>query len=134
MIENTRKALLTHLFLIIPSSDVDTENENPNAESDLNTPFYKSFLFPAQSDNLSIDTMEASGSGFFQISMYFPINKGSGLRDQKADEIMSHFVGKSLVYNDVKVKILTQPSFTRLTNTADRYVGAVRITYSSQKL
>ena len=134
MIENIRKALLTRLFMIIPPSDVDTENENPSAESNLSTPFYKSFLIPAQSDNLSIDTMDANASGFFQVSLYFPINKGSGLRDAKADEIMSHFVGQTLTYGDVKVKILTQPSFTRLTNTADRYIGAVRITYSALKL
>ena len=82
-------------------------------------------------DNLSLDTMEAEGIGIFQVTLLYPVNKGTIPLETKAKAIMNHFVGQSLVEVDTKVKILTQPDFRLLEPENDRFIGAISIAYKS---
>lgn len=130
---NTRMALQTRLLGVVTASEVDWENAKFEAP-DLETPYYKSDLVQGRSDNLAMDTMDAQGGGIYQVTLNYPVNQGTVSIENEAQTIMDYFVGQTLVYNDAKVTILTQPYYTELDSTADRYIGSVSIPYTTIKI
>lgn len=127
---NIRKALQTRLLGVVASSSVEWENSNFTAPA-LNVPYYKANLLRGGSENLAIDTMDSDRVGIFQVTLLFPVDVGTLTLETKADEIIAHFVGQTLVETDVKVKILNQPYFNLLPSTADRFIGAISIPYEA---
>ena len=130
---NERLALQTHLLDVISATVTDWENNDFEVPS-LETPYYKVHLLRGQSDSLAIDTMDGMGQGILQVTLLYPSDKGTIPLETKAVEIMNHFVGKTLTETDTKVKMLKLPYFTMLSPTADRFIGAVSIPYTSTKI
>jgi hypothetical protein len=134
MTKKTRLALQTHLLGVISNPYIQWENDSDFDVPDLDTPYYKVDLMTAQSTNATINDMESIGAGIFQVMVLFPSNKGTTPMDDKVDEIIAHFQGQKLIYGNTKVKILTPPYFTKLDNTADRFIGAISIDYTTNKI
>ena len=130
---NTRMALQTRLLGVVTASEVDWENSDFTAP-DLDTQYYKSDVIQGRNDNLAIDTMDAQGGGIYQVTLNYPVNQGTVSIENEAQTIMDYFVGQTLVYNDARVTILTQPYYTELDSTADRYIGAISIAYITTKI
>ena len=130
---NTRLALQTQLLGVVTSSEVDWENSDFTTP-DLDTPYYKAFLLRGSSDNIAMDTMDAESVGIFQVTLLYPVNKGTIPLETMAQTIMNHFVGQILIESDTKVKILSQPYFNMLDSTNDRFIGAVSIPFTTIKI
>lgn len=134
MTKETRLALQTHLLGVIDSSLIEWENDTDFEVPDKNTAYYKVNLITGGRSNSNIDVIEPVASGIFQVTMFFSNNKGANPMDEQAEVIINHFQGAKLLYDDVKVKILMPPYFTPLSNTSDRYIGAVSIPYTAHKI
>ena len=130
---NTRMALQNHLLGVVTASEVDWENDNFVAP-DLDTPYYKVDLIQGRGSNMAIDTMDGLGVGIFQVNLNFPVRQGTISIENEAQAIIDHFIGKTLVEDDTKVTVLTQPYYTELDATNDRYIGAVSIEYQTRKI
>jgi hypothetical protein len=130
---NTRLALQYHLLGIVTASEVDWENDNFTPPS-LDTPYYKSDLMQGRGRNLSIDTMDGEGAGVYQITLSYPVKQGTVPIEDEAQAIIDHFKGETLIHNDARVRILTQPYYTELTPTNDRYIGAISVAYTTNKI
>ena len=129
------RALLQNRALgVIGATVTDWENNNFVTPS-LETPYYKANLKPAPSENLAIDSMASLNQGFFQITLYYPVNHGTIEMETKAEAIIAHFSGVKLTQNNTRVTVLTQPYYTRLedADTVDRFIGAVTINYEATK-
>jgi len=134
MTKNTRLALQTRALGVISNPYIDWENDTDFVAPAADIPYYRVHLLTGRSSNSTIDKIEAEGAGIFQVTLLFPSNKGTTPMDTKVDEIIAHFQGEKLVYGDTKVKILTPPYFTPLDDTADRYIGAISIPYTSNNI
>lgn len=130
---NTRLALQKRLLDLVTTDVVEWENTDFTAPS-LSTPYYKAYMLNAGVESLATDTMESEILGIFQITLLFPTDSGTIPLETKAQEIMNHFVGQSITESDTKVRIVTQPYFTMLSPTNDRFIGAVRIPFKSIKI
>lgn len=130
---NTRLALQTRLLGVVTASEVDWENDNFIVPA-LDVPYYKAFILNGANDNIGMDTMDAEGVGIFQVTLLYPTKKGTIPLETMAQTIMNYFVGQKLTEVDTKVKILTQPYYTPLTNTSDRFIGAVSIPFTTIKI
>lgn len=130
---NERLALQTRLLGVVSASVVDWENSDFTAPS-LSTPYYKVNLLRGTPANLAMDTMDRDGVGIFQVTLLYPNDAGTVPLETKAQEIIDYFVGQTLIESDTKVKILTQPDFTMLDPSSDRFIGAVSIAYQTTKI
>jgi hypothetical protein len=131
---NERMALQKRLISLIDTSVIEWEGDTDFVAPALDTPYYKAYLLRGKPDNLSIDTMERDGIGIFQVTLMFPSNQGTIPMEDKAQEIINHFVGQTIDEVDTKVRILQQPEFIKLDDTNDRFIGAVRIVYQTNKI
>ena len=134
MLTNERMALQKHLATLLDVDKVEWENDTDFVAPALSVPYYKAFVLRGKPDNLAIDTMDRNGIGIFQVTLLFPTNQGTIPLENKAQEIINHFVGQTIVEVDTKVRILQQPEYTKLDDTNDRFIAAVRIVYSSNKI
>ena len=133
MTVDIRTALQTHLIGLINAGDIDFENDN-FIIPDSDVPYYKADVLRSGADNMAIDTMDGEQYGIFQITLLFPVKKGTLALETKADEIIEHFKGQILTDGTTKVRLLKQPEFTTLEPTAERYIGAVSIEYEAVKI
>lgn len=131
---NERLALQKHLLGVLTASEVEWEGDTDFVAPALDVPYYKAFLLRGKPENLAIDTMDRDGVGIFQITLMYPQNKGTIPLETKAQAIIDYFVGQSLTEVDTKVRILSQPEYTKLDDTSDRFIGAISIAYQTTKI
>ena len=110
------------------------EGDTDFVAPDLSTPYYKAHLMRGKPTNLAIDTVDFLGIGIFQVTLMYPINQGTIPLETMAQTIIDHYNGQTLVEVDTKVKILDQPEYTKLDDTNDRFISAVRIVYQVNKI
>jgi len=130
---NARLALQTRLLAVVTASEVDWENSDYTVPA-LDVPYYKAYLLRGKNSNLAMDTMDGEGVGILQITLLYPVDKGTIPLETKAQAIIDHFVGQTLIETDTKVRILTQPDFIMLNPTNDRFIGAISIAYKTNKI
>jgi len=130
---NARLALQTRLLGVVTASEVDWENSDYTVPA-LDVPYYKAYLLRGKNSNLAMDTMDGEGVGILQITLLYPVDKGTIPLETKAQAIIDHFVGQTLIETDTKVRILTQPDFIMLNPTNDRFIGAISIAYQTTKI
>lgn len=106
---------MTHLIdsALIQSFEAGTfglpiASENRKYDPSPNTPWAELFVVP----NIpSVDTLGDGGAdivtGFMQVNLNFPAEKGAGEAKQKATDIRNHFkAGTRITYNDQQVEII----------------------------
>lgn len=128
---DVRKALNTHMA-VLATTTVDTVDENvPFKPAAADRPYEVLHLMPGTPENAAMGPTSAIWRvGIFQVSLYYPVNKGSATAAQRAQAIAAHFArGTTLTSGSVRVK-LTKPADIRNARLeGERYVLPVQIPF-----
>lgn len=125
-----RKALETRLNAMPPGIGVAWENAD--FEPAANTAYMKSNLLPAEPENPAQGTTFTRYLGIYQVTLMYPLGKGPGDADAKAEAIRAWFPRNlSLTGGGVTVTVDKTPyKMTGFVDEeADRYAVPVRIPY-----
>ena len=98
-----RRAFERHLGLI--STGIATAYQNDSFTPDVNLPFQRVDLIPNTPDNQEMGDRSYVERGLFQITLAYPLNKGSGAAEARAQAIRLHF-RRGLVLLEAGLRIL----------------------------
>jgi hypothetical protein len=122
-----RKALETHLSLLLPAIDTSWENKAFKPRSGL--PYQRVNLLPATPEGPEIGSFSRE-LGLFQITLMYPGDGGPGEAEARAELIRQHFPkGLNLVVNGIVTTISGTLQKLRGDNDGDRWALPVRIPY-----
>lgn len=93
-------------------------------------PYQRATMLPATTQNPAFGSTLKHESGIFQVSLFYPVNAGSGAAYARADAIRAHFPrGLTLTYSGSTVTIQRTPSIGPAGVDGDRYIVPVSIPY-----
>lgn len=124
---NIRAALEIRLQSLGP---LRTAWENVQFTPIPNEPYQKANLLPAQTQNPALGSSLKHETGVFQVTLYYPANKGVGDALARAQAIRDHFPrGLTLTQSGTTVTIQRTPSLGAGTPDGDRWVVPITIQY-----
>lgn len=126
--KDIRAGLETRLAEIAPA--LATAYENMQYSPAGNVPFQRVYLLPATSSNPSIGALLYRASGIFQVTLFYPLNKGPGPAEARAELIFDKFKrGSTMIAGGVLITIDQSPSILQATVDGDRWALPVQIPY-----
>ncbi|MEA2091117.1 MAG: phage tail terminator-like protein [Campylobacterota bacterium] len=132
--DNTRRALETHLSSCLNPIEIDYDNVTYNPTNGV--PYLSIDMLRGHTDDVSLafddKTIE---NGIFQLSLYYPTANGSADAEDKAIELVSHYKrGTTIPKGNREVRILKMPTFKNFDIIDDRFVIIVSIVYKSHSV
>lgn len=126
---NIRAALETALAGMSPT--LQTAWENDGFKPAGNVPYQKAYLLPAQPDNSEYGTRRRE-QGIFQITLMYPLNKGSAEVAARAEMLQATFErGQTFESGGVVVVIDKTPEISAGQRDGDRWAVPVKIRWHS---
>lgn len=96
------------------------------------TPYQRAFLLPAEPDNIEIGPGYTE-RGIFQVSLFYPLDAGSGAITARAEAIRDTFpFAASLTSGSVTVNIIATPEIGPARTEDDRFMVPVRIRWHAR--
>lgn len=121
-----RAALEKKLMLL--DGSMATSFENASITPTPGTPYQDAVLMPATPDNQIMGRSVYCERGIFQVSLMYPIGKGSKDAGDKAQALRAHFKrGTSLAESGLTVNIINTPGVSTGMRDGDRYRMVVSI-------
>jgi hypothetical protein len=128
---NIRRAFEQRLALMTPA--LSTAYENVNFKPVTGVPYQRAILFPAQPENPTLGDAYYREVGFFQVSLYYPVNAGSVDCETRAEAVISHFKrATSMIEGGQAIQVTQTPTRTSATVQDGWYVVYVSIFYRSE--
>ncbi len=123
-----RAALETKLNGITPA--ISTSWQNVAFTPVPGTPYQSAYLIPAEPDNPTLGDSHHREHGIFQVSLFYPLQAGSGTAESRAELIKAAFArGQSMTSGSVTVRINKTPSIGNGRVDGDRWHVPVKIQY-----
>lgn len=126
-----RAALETELAAMSPALATAYENKTftPPPPS---VPYQEAFLLPAEPDSRESGPQFLE-QGIFQVSLRYPLKKGSGPAVTRAEAIRATFwKARSLTSGGIVVNILRTPEIMKGQRDGDRWLVVVKIRWTAQ--
>jgi hypothetical protein len=124
-----RSVLETKLATITPT--VSTQYENVLFTPITNVPYQSSYLLMNTPDNPTLGDSFYREMGFFQVTLRYPIGKGTVDAMTQAEKIRALFKrGTSLTKNNITVLCDKTPDIRVLSQEVDRFVVMVRVSFT----
>lgn len=128
---NISAAFETRLNLMAPA--LATAYENVPYTPVTGTPYQRVQLIPARPENPTIGDDYFREVGFFQITLFYPLNTGRGAAQARAAAIKSHFKRATrMTANGQTIRVPTTPTVAPALQENDRYIIPVTIEYYSE--
>ena len=129
--QNILSAFLNRLDAMSPA--LATQKPNVNFTPTTGTPYQRARLLPATPENPTLGDQYHREVGFFEVTLFYPINQGSGLANARADSVKQQFArGVTMVQNGQTVKVLRTPTVSPAIESDDRYIIPISIEYYSE--
>lgn len=117
------------------ASNIDTAYENVTYTPVEGVPFQRVRILPAPPENPTIGGAYYREVGFFEVMLFYPLNKGRGTAHAKAEALKSHFSrGLSMTESGLVVKVMTTPTVGTAVQTDKHYVLPISINYYAEVL
>lgn len=130
MITEIRSILQMHLIAI---DDFNTAWEG--IESKVKLPYQSVYLQPAASITTAIGNKpKSTDTGYLQVTLYYPTNKGTQEITERAELIRNHFYGLNVVKNDVQVVIHSPPQIGGIFLNDGNLALPITINYTAYQL
>lgn len=109
-----------------------TARENVEFVPVSGTPYQRIKLLPAQPENPTIGGNHYREVGYFEITLFYPINTNRGIAQAKAEAIKAHFKrATALTENGLTVVVARTPAISPAITDGDRYAIPISINYYS---
>lgn len=86
-----RRAIETELAAWASGEGIPVAWENTQFEPEVGQTFLRAFLLPAPTESQTLEGEHRAYLGFYQVSIYVPINEGAGAAEAIVDELDSLF-------------------------------------------
>lgn len=115
------------------ASNLSTAFENVAFTPVEGTPYQRVRILPAQPENPTLGDGYYREVGFFEIILFYPLNKGRGAAQAKAEAIKSHFYrGLSMTEGGLVVKVMRTPIIGSAIQDDKNYVLPISINYFAE--
>jgi hypothetical protein len=127
-VKDIRAALEVQLAAMVPA--IATAHENVAFTPQSGVPYQRAYLIPATTENPALGSTLKRESGVFQVSLHYPVNKGSAAAYERADLVRAHFYrGLTLQSNATIVTVQRTPSIGPARTDGDRFVVPLSVPY-----
>jgi hypothetical protein len=115
------------------ASNLDTAFENVPFTPVDGTPFQRVRLLPSMPENPTLGDGYYREVGYFEIILFYPLNKGRGSAQTKAEAIKAHFYrGLAMTESGLTVKVMRTPMVGVAMQDDKHYIVPVSINYYAE--
>ena len=115
------------------ASNLPTAFENTVYAPVEGTAYQRVRLLPAQPENPTLGDGYYREVGFFEVILFYPINKGRGSAQAKAEAIKAHFArGLAMTESGLTVKVMRTPIVGSAIQDEKNYILPISINYFAE--
>jgi hypothetical protein len=115
------------------ASNLATAYENVSYSPVEGIPYQRVRLLPAAPENPTLGDGYYREVGFFEIILFYPINKGRGAAQLKAEAIKAHFArGLAMTESGLTVKVMRTPIVGSAVQDDKNYILPISINYFAE--